>query len=77
VRVAAALAVRENDRATLVTWTRSSGIMAGLAQRARIVLLAGDGVANAEIASRLDVSRPTVRHWRSRYATGGLAGLAD
>jgi transposase len=77
VRVAPALAVGEDDRATLVSWTRSSGIMAGLAQRARIVLLASDGVANAEIATRLGVSRPTVRHWRSRYAGGGLAGLAD
>jgi transposase len=38
-----------------------------LAQRARIVLLAAQGVPNAEIARRVGVSRPTVIQWRNRY----------
>ena len=50
---------------------------AGLAQRARIVLLAADGVSNTEIAARVGVSRPTVIDWRGRYARSGMAGLAD
>ncbi len=50
---------------------------AGLAQRARIVLLAADGVSNTEIASRVGVSRPTVIDWRARYQRSGMAGLAD
>ncbi len=38
---------------------------AGLAQRARIVLLAADGVSNTEIASRLKIGNATVaRAWR-------------
>jgi transposase/transposase-like protein len=77
VRVAAALSVSDEDRATLAGWTRSSAIRAGLAQRARIVLLAADRVPNAEIAARVGVSRPTVRQWRERYEQGGLAGLED
>jgi transposase len=48
-----------------------------LAQRARIVLLAAEGVSNTEIAVRVGVSRPTVIGWRSRYARSGVAGLAD
>ena len=56
---------------------RASGIRAGLAQRARIVLLAGEGLSNTEIAARVGVSRPTVIHWRDRYAEGGLAALED
>jgi len=48
-----------------------------LAQRARIVLLVADGVANAEIASRVGVSRPTVTLWRTRYQRSGIAGLDD
>ena len=48
----APLGLREGDRAKLVALTRSSTVMAGLAQRARIVLLAAAGVSNAEIASR-------------------------
>jgi transposase len=56
---------------------RSSSIRAGLAQRARIVLLAADGVSNTEIAARVAVSRPTVISWRARYAESGVAGLTD
>jgi transposase len=48
-----------------------------LAQRARIVLLAADGVSNTEIASRVGVSRPTVIDWRARYQRSGMAGLDD
>jgi len=56
---------------------RASSVRAGLAQRARIVLLASEGVRNADIAQRVGVSRPTVNLWRSRYAEAGLAGLVD
>lgn len=52
-------------------------IEAALAERARIVALAAEGLANAQIAERLGVSRPTVILWRARYAQGGLDALAD
>jgi transposase len=77
MRVAAPLEIREKDRETLLSWTRSSSVRAGSAQRARIVLLAGEGVPNTQIAERVGVSRPTVNLWRDRYATGGVAALAD
>ena len=47
---AAPLALRDGDRERLESWLRSSTIQAGLAQRARIVLLAADGLPNVEIA---------------------------
>jgi transposase len=75
--VAAPLEIRDKDRSTLLSWTRSPGMKAGLARRARIVLLAGEGVPNTEIAKRVGVSRPTVNLWRARYATGGVAALTD
>ena len=59
-RPAPALALREGDREELARLTRSSSVRAGLAQRARIVLLAADGVSNTAIAERVGVSRPTV-----------------
>src|SRR3954463_10450557 len=74
---AAALGLRDGDRAELSGWVRSSAIRAGLAQRARIVLLAADGLANAEIARRVGVSAPTVLLWRRGYQRGGVAGLTD
>jgi transposase len=71
------LLLRENDRDELVGLTRSSSVGAGLAARARIVLLAADGTPNVEIARLVGVSRPTVNAWRARYAERGLAGLAE
>ena len=73
----APLGLREGDRERLSGWMRSSTVKAGLAQRARIVLLAADGVSNTEIAERVGVSRPTVISWRARYTRSGLAGLHD
>jgi transposase len=52
-------------------------VQAGVAQRARIVLLAAQGLPNAEIARRVGVSGPTVLSWRNRYQDGGIAALAD
>ena len=71
------LLLRDNDREELVGLTRSSSVGAGLAARARIVLLAAEGTPNVEIARLVGVSRPTVNAWRARYAERGLAGLAD
>ena len=65
------------DRATLLSWTRSSAVRAGLSTRAKIVLAAGDGEGTSSIARRLGVSRPTVILWRERYTARGLAGLDD
>ena len=48
------------DREVLEGWLRSPSIRAGLAQRARIVLLAGDGTGTNEIARLTGASKPTV-----------------
>ena len=77
VRRAAPLLLRENDGVELLRLTRSSAGAAGLAARARIVLLAADGTSNVQIAELVGVSRPTVDLWRNRYREHGLAGLVD
>jgi transposase len=76
-RPAPALVLREGDRECLEKLTRSRSVRAGIAQRARIVLLAAEGLSNTEIARRVGTSRPTVNGWRDRYRTFGLAGLED
>jgi transposase len=65
------------DREVLLSWTRSPSIQAGLAQRARVVLLAADGVGTAEIVRRVGLSKPAVIAWKRRYAAEGIAGLDD
>src|SRR5215204_4449744 len=69
--------VPPRDREVLASWTRSPSIRAGLAQRARIVLLAGDGLGTNEIVRRVGVSKPTVISWKRRYAAEGVGGLED
>ncbi|HET6833329.1 MAG TPA: helix-turn-helix domain-containing protein [Acidimicrobiales bacterium] len=45
--------------------------------RAKIVLLAATGMANDEIAARLDTRREIVSKWRKRFFEQGLAGLEE
>jgi DNA-binding NarL/FixJ family response regulator len=52
--------ISDVDRATLVSWSRSTSIRAGLVTRAKIVLAVADGQGTSAIARRLGVSRPTV-----------------
>jgi len=52
-------------------------VSAGLAKRARMVLLAADGVGNREIARLVAASPTTVIAWRERYQALGIAGLRD
>jgi AcrR family transcriptional regulator len=58
--------VPPRDREVLAAWVRSPSIRAGLARRARIVLLAADGVGTSEIVRRAGVSKPTVIFWKRR-----------
>ena len=56
---------------------RSTSLRAGLVQRARIVLLASQGLANARIAAEVGTTTTSVWKWRKRYSEAGLAGLDD
>ena len=48
-----------------------------MVERARIVLLAADGLTGPQIAERAGCTEPTVVKWRRQYAESGLAGLED
>lgn len=55
----------------------SRDVSAAMATRARIVLWKAEGRRRNEVAALARVSLPTVDRWLDRYATHGLAGLAD
>ena len=76
-RPAPALVLRDGDREELDRWVRSRSVSAGLARRARMVLLAADGVGNREIARLVAASPTTVIAWRERYQARGMVGLND
>ena len=62
--------VNDEERAALEVLTRRTTAAAGLVRRARIVLLAADGVPLDRIARELGVQRTVVR-------VGGRAALQD
>jgi len=45
--------------------------------RAKMILMAADGMDNDEIAVRLDTRREVVSQWRQRFFTERLAGLEE
>jgi transposase len=45
--------------------------------RAKMILLASQGLTNKEIGIRLDVPRQVVSKWRKRFVDQRLAGLVD
>jgi Winged helix-turn helix len=61
----------------LVQLTRSPSAPAGLVRRARIVLLAAEGIPLRQIAPRVGCDRNVVRDWLDRFREQGLAGLQD
>jgi hypothetical protein len=46
-------------------------------QRARMILMAAEGLSNDEIARRLATRRDVVSMWRKRFFTDRLAGLEE
>jgi transposase len=71
------LSIAEADRKQLVSWSRRSKTAQALAMRARIVLLAADGVSNTAIAAQLSTTLHTTGKWRQRFLDGGVDGLLD
>src|SRR3954466_10227178 len=69
--------VPEADRRELERRARDKGAPARVVERARIVLLAADGVPGQQIAQMVGCAEGTVVTWRGRYAERGLGGLAD
>ena len=65
------------ERASLESLARSYTSPYWQVTRARMVLLAADGLRNDEIAARLDCGRDVVSQWRKRFFEQRLAGLDD
>lgn len=72
---AAALQIDVGQEKRLRFLVRSGRTPQKVALRARIVLLASEGVPNHAIAAQLGTSRPTVILWRDRFQRLGVAGL--
>src|SRR5687768_1264170 len=71
------VAVPDADRRELKRRVRDKSAPAREVERARIVLLAAEGVPGKQIAAIVGCAEPTVVTWRRRYADHGLAALED
>ena len=75
MRVAPEIILTSEEHVELTKLVRSKLSSVRLVQRARIVLLAADGMQNKAIAGQLGVGRVQVSRWRERYARLRLAGI--
>jgi transposase len=64
-------------RGTLEGWLRAKKTEQRRARRARVILLAADGMPSRAIAREVGMTTGTVSVWRTRFAATGIAGLAD
>jgi transposase len=75
--VAVVIELSEAERAQRQARARRPSSAQALAQRARIVLLAAEGLKNTDVAQRLGISQKMATKWRVRCATDRLDGLLD
>ena len=77
-RMAARLELTTEQRQELMALSRAHSTPRKLAERARIILLAADGVSVTETARQLDIWRKTASTWRSRWREADAAqGVAE
>ena len=73
---AAALKLDSKQRKELEELVRSGRARAKVLLRAKILLLASEGISNRKIAKMCETSRPTVYLWRGRFEEFGAAAVA-
>ena len=65
------------ERLTLRAWQRTTTIPAGLARRARMILVLADGMTITDAAAAVGLSRRHAYKWIRRFLQEGLEGLHD
>lgn len=75
MRVARPVVLNAEQRQALEFCARARRASARSVERARIVLLAGEGRQDRQIAARLKITPEKAARWRKRFLDGGLAAL--
>jgi len=76
-RHASVIGLSNEQRTCLQDLLRQPKAQARFVERARIILLADEGMSNAQIAQQLKTRRARVSKWRTRFAAEGNDGLWD
>ena len=75
MRRAPAVELNPEQRTALERLARQRSVPARLVERARIVLLAANGLHNQQIAAEMRVTPEKAARWRKRFLQGGIAAL--
>ncbi len=75
MRTASIIELTDEQRRQLQRWVKSNTVSVRLARRAKIILLATEGMDNREIAQTLDIGRIQAGRWRNRFTQEGLPGI--
>jgi transposase len=76
-RVAPPILLSQTQRAELERCLRAQSSSRSQVIRARVVLLASQGLPSDEIAATLEIPQQTVGKWRRRFSRRGMGGLLD
>lgn len=75
MRVAKPIQLSADEDRRLRILSKRKRIEARVQLRARIVLLANDGMSDKDIAEKLDTDRRVAARWRARFLAAGVDGL--
>ena len=75
MRTAPPVELNSEQRTALERLARQRSAPARVVERARIVLLAAEGLENKQIARRMGVTPEKAARWRDRFLAGGIAAL--
>jgi transposase len=75
--VARPITLSDDERMALGKLVAATRTEQRLVARARVVLLAADGIPNRRIAGQVGLSEQKVAQWRNRFAKDRLDGLGD
>jgi transposase len=75
MNAAQAIKLTDAERETLQRWSTGRTVTTRQAERAQIVLLAGSGRSNLDIAEELGIKPHTAGRWRDRFAEHRLDGI--
>ncbi|HSR11243.1 MAG TPA: IS630 family transposase [Thermodesulfobacteriota bacterium] len=76
-RPKAPMLLSEEEQKQLKSIVSSRSLPAGIVSRARIVLMAAEGISNNQISEKIGLSPQAVCKWRQRYLKQGISGLHD
>ncbi len=76
-RPKAPMILSEQEQIQLKSIISSRSLPSGLVARARVVLMAAEGISNNQISEKIGLSPQAVCKWRQRYLKQGISGLHD